>query len=512
MLSRTLLIRVDASVTIGTGHVMRCLALAQAWRQAGNEVVFAMSQTFPAIEARIAAENCAVVRLRGEIAGDEDCECAQMLARKCSSEWVVLDGYLFGVEYQRKIKGAGFRLLVLDDVGLPHGNYADAILNQNIHANETLYPGCRNGATCLLGPQFALLRREFRVLGPVNKEIRRTGTRVLVMMGGTDPENVTEKVLCAVQARSSESLQMIVVVGPGNPHIDGLRRLISEASCQIEIVDNPCSIAELMRWADIAISAAGSTVWELCLLGVPSMLLATAPNQIPGAQELARLGIAVYLGRPHDVVWSRLADEARSLLASQTRRKQMSQAAKNLVDGEGAKRAVDALRAADLKLRRVTEEDCVLLWQWVNDPEVRSASFQTAPIPFAEHKRWFTSKMKSEQTVIYIAEDGTGTPIGQFRVEWDEIGGTAQVGVTIAPEKRGLGFASSLIRRATKQASEETGVRQFHAYIKPENQASLHAFKSAGFSGFERDGSSIHCSVKVDIDEECISGCKCNAR
>lgn len=487
-----ILIRADASVAIGTGHVMRCLALAQAWQDGGGKAVFAMASATRAMETRLAVEQCESVSIPAEGGSCEDAKQTIERARQLDAEWIVVDGYNFDGDYQQQIKNAGFNVLCLDDIGLSKHYPADLILNQNIHANEDLYRNREGYTRCLLGPRFVLLRREFLDRPQAMRSTAEAGRGVLVMMGGTDPENVSAKVMNAAISLSGESLELVVVAGGGNPHIEELERLASRSKGAVRVVKDPDSIPELMLWADLAISAAGSTVWEMCWLGLPAILITLAKNQEPGAAELARRGIALCLGSHEQLDETQLIHELRELVHSRERRQHMAQLGQELIDGKGCQRVLTAMQSSILRLRRANRDDAILLWRWVNEPAVRAASFQTRPISLEEHAAWFAGKINAEQAAIYVAEDHEGTPVGQFRVEWGA-NKEAKVDISIAPDKRGCGIAATLIARATHMASRDVGLQRFHAYIRPENHASIRAFEKAGFSNFERVGETIHC-------------------
>src|SRR5215471_6845492 len=132
----TLLIRADASTAIGTGHVMRCLALAQAWQDAGGDTVFAMAQSTDSIRARLTSESCDIVNVQDAVA---DIRQTIDLAQSRNCEWVVVDGYQFDADYQDALKAAGLRILFLDDYGHSQHYVADLVLNQNVSATPTLY-------------------------------------------------------------------------------------------------------------------------------------------------------------------------------------------------------------------------------------------------------------------------------------------------------------------------------------------------------------------------------------
>jgi RimJ/RimL family protein N-acetyltransferase len=175
----------------------------------------------------------------------------------------------------------------------------------------------------------------------------------------------------------------------------------------------------------------------------------------------------------------------------------MSALATALVDGAGCKRVVAAMKAQCLKLRLATMSDCMLLFDWVNDPAVRAASFQSERISKDEHVAWLSEKLRCDDALIYIAEDARGTPVGQFRVDCTP-NGSALLDVSVAPESRGLGLAEMLIRKGIEAASCERPLRSFDAYIKAENAASLKAFANAGFHKVGELPNSIHWRKEVD--------------
>jgi UDP-2,4-diacetamido-2,4,6-trideoxy-beta-L-altropyranose hydrolase len=486
-----ILIRADVSVAIGTGHVMRCLALAQAWRDAGGEAAFAMAESLPSINDRLRSEGIPLLQLNHPRGSRDDARETVELARSNQANWVVLDGYCFSAEYQRQVKDAGIRLLVVDDNGESSRYFADLVLNQNVHSKEAMYEKRENYTRLLLGSRYVLLRREFWSLQERAKEIPESGRKVLITMGGSDPNNVTAKVVSTLRLVEIKGLQARVLVGGGNLYTASLRDHALRDGAEIGIVTNPHSVTDLMLWADVAVSAAGSTCWEMCFLGVPAILIAVAENQMPGGRELARREIAVLLGATSEITPERIAGELQRVLCSKQQRENMSQRGRELVDGRGCERVLTAMLSAELNLRHAGKSDCRLLWEWANDPSVRAASFQTAMISWDEHEAWFADKL--DNGLIYIAEDQQGNPVGQFRI--DRLpNGEAKVDVSVAPEKRGCGIAAALIQKAVQAAFRETEFLRLHAYVKPENRASLRAFEKAGFTVSERAGSVVHFS------------------
>jgi RimJ/RimL family protein N-acetyltransferase len=148
-----------------------------------------------------------------------------------------------------------------------------------------------------------------------------------------------------------------------------------------------------------------------------------------------------------------------------------------------------------LTLRWASEADCKLLWEWANNPSVRSASFSTGPIPWEVHVEWFASKLRNPDSLIFVASDEQGHPIGQVR--FDVVGlDEAEVGVSLDESFRGKGYGTALIATGIRALLEARPVRIIHAYVKPDNQASQRVFEKAGFQlrGTEnlRDTNALH--------------------
>jgi UDP-2,4-diacetamido-2,4,6-trideoxy-beta-L-altropyranose hydrolase len=478
MTTGTLLVRADAGVAIGTGHVMRCLALAQTWQDIGGRAVFAMAGMTSAIAARLAAESCHIVPIASAVGSSEDASQTVAIATEQKADWIVVDGYQFTAEYQGILKAAGFKLLFLDDYGHASNYFADMVLNQNVSATEALYASREPGVRLLLGPRYCLLRREFSVWLDWKRKVAPLGRRVLVTMGGSDPENLSARVVEGLVRVRLEGLETIVVMGGSSPHSELLESADSPGK-SISVRRDVTNIADLMAWADVAISSAGTTCWELCLLALPALLTDVAENQTAVAHQLARRKCAIYLGGPRDFSAQQLADQLEELLRSTEMRQDLSSRCRELVDGRGAMRVVAAMRA-DLRLRAVQESDCRLLWEWANDPEVRAAAFSPEPIPWEQHQTWFARRMRDPECCILIAEDAESRAVGQFRVDWrsDRDG---EVDVSVASQFRGSGYGGVLIDLGATSVLAKRGER-LHAFVKVENQASRRAFEQAGFA------------------------------
>lgn len=475
-----LLIRVDASTEIGTGHVMRCLALAQAWQHTQGNPIFLMANPIPVLEERLKSEGMEVVHMTREPGSLGDAQETAALAHQFPANWVVVDGYHFSAEYQKTIKTSGLCLLFIDDYGHAEHYYADFVLNQNISAEEQWYQHREPYTQLLLGTRYALLRREFWQWRGWQRTIPPIATKVLVTLGGADPDNVTLKVIQALPLVELDKLEAVIVVGGSNPHYETLEMAVQNSRFPMRLQRNVTNMPELIAWADVAISAGGSTCWELAFMALPSILLILADNQRAIAQKLANLHQAINLGW-HQVVESQnIADILSALLQSTEQRTHMSKVSNQIVDGQGAEAVARKLAANSIQLRPVKKEDCELLWKWANDPEVRSAAFFSNPIDWETHVKWFENNLTSKSCFIFIFEDINNNPIGQVRFDFYN-NKEAEIDISIEKQNRGKGFGSAMINKAIFYLSQKAVINAIHSFIKVENKVSIRTFEKNNF-------------------------------
>lgn len=481
-----LLIRADASLAIGTGHVMRCLALAQAWADAGGNVIFAMADATPAVEERLRNERFEIARAAARVGSAADGEETAQLAHQHGASWVVVDGYEFGAEYQADLKSRGLKVLFIDDNGHAGHYSSDLVLNQNAHARAEMYAKRAPGTRLLLGPGYSLLRNEFTTCRNWARNVPERGTRVLLTMGGSDPKDLTPGILSAIADSSIDGLQIRVVVGGSAQNRCDVAESAARFPGRVEVMPNVANMAELMAWADVAVAGAGTTCWEMCLLGLPAILVVVAGNQRFIAEHLAGIGAAVNAGPAELLDCSSLAQVTAELLDNRDRRLKMSQAARQLVDGLGSERVRAALLNRELSLRSVRESDCRLLFEWADDPVARAASFHSAAISWEDHARWFAERLQDPNSVIYIGENAADEPVGVVRFQIK--GESAVLSVNVAPEFRGRGWGKELIAFATHALVRARSARRVDALVKPDNQASVRLFEANGFrrAGTER--------------------------
>ena len=339
----TLLLRADASTRMGTGHIMRCLALAQAWQEGGGRAAFAVASCPPALSERLIAEGLEAFVLSSSPGSSEDACETGLLARQLAARWIVADGYEFGTDYQRALKETDVRLLVIDDYGHADHYSADIVLNQNLGARPDLYASREPTTQLLLGGQYVMLRREFWRWRGWRREVAEVARRVLVTFGGSDPDNVTLKAAQALARVAASGLEVKIAIGASNPHYEKLQGHFGDG--EFELARNVKDITELMKWADAAITAGGATCLELAFMGVPSVVMILADNQRAIAEPLGVEGIAVNLGWHAGVSEDDITQAAETLLASAEHRAEVARRAQALVDGNGGFRVCQHVRS-----------------------------------------------------------------------------------------------------------------------------------------------------------------------
>lgn len=493
-----LLLRADADAARGAGHVMRCLALADAWHCHGGQVTLLSSHLNPALRQRIEPFGIHLAEIPTPYPDSTDLRATITALENVSGEsselpWLVLDGYHFDTAYQSLVRSAGCRLMVIDDTAHLLRYDADIILNHAANGRHFAYT-CSQDTMLLLGTQFALLRPEFQRWQGLVRDCPEVAREIMVTLGGSDPDNTTLKIIQALEQIAPPDFEVRIVVGPLNPHFEELRRKTASISLRVHLETNVEDVALLMAGADLAIAAAGTTTWELAFMKVPGLLFSLAENQSGVAEAIVKFGAARGLGFPRNLSREQLADAISSLMHDRVERQQMIEKGRDLVDGKGVERVLRVMlhRASEekLRLRAASPEDMLLLWQWANDSVTRRNSFNSEPISWAEHKAWYAERIASPDTRFWILEF-QHVPVGQIRYDRTDAN-KAQISFSIAPVYRGRTFGTQLLRLSADLAGRELGVRAVEGFTFVENRASSHAFIKAGFNVIEEKSIAGH--------------------
>lgn len=490
-----LVLRPDVTPGRGLGHLQRSLALGEAWQRAGGQAVLLVPPVSSGDPER------GVTRLSGRTPSEG--HRAAVTERAASAgipavdtipgeaDWMVLDGYDVAAADQEEARGMARRVGLIDDHGRMAAHVADLVVDQNLGASPDSYgPGVSRS---LLGPGYALLREAFVVpTGGASPNLD-----LLVTLGGS-PSDEAVAFVAATLALLDLPADTVGTVGSlGTP--------VTKRGEVVASLGRPTDLATTLAAARAALSAAGSTAWEMCATGTPAVLVAVADNQEPVGEALADAGVADYLGPVHEADPQRAADAIDSLLSDSTRWEQRRAAGSRLVDGRGADRVVTAMRALDVDLRPATAEDARTLWEWANDPIVRASAFDSTPIAWDDHVAWLDARLADPGTSIHVAVDGD-EPWGQVRLDAvDGARGEAVVGVSVAADRRGQGLAGPLLAAAvTRALAERPDLHRVVAEVKADNAPSRRAFDRAAF--VEVDGTGDRTGDVVTLQRERADG------
>ncbi len=365
-LSSTVIFRVDASLHIGTGHVMRCLTLAHALaargakcqficrNHDGNLISFIERQGFMThalAHSRTASPNPVQISPQPAYANwlgttqiADAVACAPIL-QALSPAWLVVDHYALDAEWERALSGLYRRLMVIDDL-TNRLHDADLLLNQNLGANpENYIRTVPNRCTLLCGPKFALLRPEFARLRSysLNRRLKQPLRKILISLGGVDRENVTGQVVDTLQTISlPRDCRVTVVMGPSAPWAAAIRKQVGSLTDRVRVLVGVTKMAKLMADSDLSIGAAGATSWERCCLGLPSIIAVLADNQRSAAHSLHKANAARIIPTGAHLT-SELATALDELISSRNRLSQLSLCASKISDGAGCERVADSL-------------------------------------------------------------------------------------------------------------------------------------------------------------------------
>ncbi len=340
--STNLFIRADASSKIGFGHLMRCLALAQHWKKQIGNVTFITNCDNADLLKRLESEGFKLVNIEKSFPDPSDWFITGKVLAESRGSWLVCDGYHFDTFFHRNVKNSGTKLLVIDDtVRLKHYD-ADILLNQNAHAKNLVY-SCEKHTSLLLGSEYVMLRDEYRNRNKSSSSINKRVKKILVTLGGTDPRNQTLKILKFIEKIRPKGMKILIATGLSNPNISSLQRAVRESDVSFKLIDASDNMADIIDKCDIAISAGGSTCWELAFMGIPTLVVITADNQQGIAEFLGENGVAVNLGWSDLLIFDNFYNAYHKLISDYKIRQRMSISGQRLIDGYGTDRIVNEM-------------------------------------------------------------------------------------------------------------------------------------------------------------------------
>jgi UDP-2,4-diacetamido-2,4,6-trideoxy-beta-L-altropyranose hydrolase len=319
-MNKKILIRADASNIIGTGHVMRCLTLADEAKQRGWDICFVLRDPPVQFIELICLSGHEVRTLTStnsrpnknfnlldhsdwlSVSQEEDAKETLAVVFEFKPYWVVVDHYALDAKWHEIIKQNCKKIMVIDDLG-DRKLICDILLDQNIGVIAKKYYGnVLYDTKLLLGPKFALLRNEFsnwrdrRLKGKIQSEPRK----LLITMGGVDASDFTLEILKRLlKSKYAKRCDFTVIIGELYPNKSKLNEFVATSNLRIDVLSNVTDIASIMSKSDLCIGAAGSTSWERCCLALPTITLAISKNQIEIAKSLRLHNLAIYSDLDH---------------------------------------------------------------------------------------------------------------------------------------------------------------------------------------------------------------------
>jgi UDP-2,4-diacetamido-2,4,6-trideoxy-beta-L-altropyranose hydrolase len=517
--------RADASSQMGTGHVLRCLALAEALQARGANASLVCRELPGNLIAVIRDRSWPVTVLpapttTGSLSSDayaawlgvepaEDAE-QTMAALDEDPDWIVVDHYGLAASWERRMRLRTAQLLVIDDLAnRPHE--CDALLDQNFSTEgERRYwhlvpESCR----LLVGPSYAVLGPEYA--NARETQLPRDGTvrRVVVYFGGADPANMTGQALAALSAPEFSHLAVDVVIGTNHPNRESLE---AEGTAR----SNTCvhgtrrHIADLLARADLAIGAGGVTTWERMCLGLPALVVSIAENQRLTNEALGAAGLIHYVGNATTVGAAQIRDALGTLLDSPGYLLALSSRGRLLVDGRGAGRVADVMVGGsgnDLILTRHTLHDADVCpagfdsfsFAWIdrcrpdevlalrNMPHVTAQMRSRQPIAERDHLAFLQAYGRLDRYDFVLIDNSLGRYVGVFYVT--NLRSAPEIGKYLGESaylRKGIG------RRATERLLDfcrcRTGLRRLTSRTRRENVRNIAlntklGFRSAGTEG-----------------------------
>ncbi len=477
MLKQKIIFRVDGSSTIGLGHISRCCALADMLKENFEIYFYTRADAQPVIKD-IKQYSTKVVKLNNNISYNE--EAVEWISVLEGNEIIVLDGYNFNTNYQQKIKEKGCKLVCIDDI---HAYYffADAVINHAPGINEKDY-STEPYTQLYLGTDYVLLKKMFleEALKP-GKTFDFHKSPILICFGGADSNNITMQTLEEVMHLFSQK-KINVVVGAAYFHLDELRKIIKEEQhVSLYINLKPKDMLTLMQQSGIAITAASTIALEYICVKGNLFLKQTADNQKDLYNSLIEKRCAY----------------SYELLKDQNNSNEIISNQYKLIDGKSNQRLQKMFNdlseihsSGKLKFVRAKNKDADLLFEWINDPQVRAQSLSTNIITYEVHKNWFSKKMADKNCYLYIVYN-SNVPAGMIR--FDVYNNESTISYLVDKLQRGKGIGFLIINEGIKQFKNDSHfIGCLKATVKNTNIASLKIFENTGFEKENDNANLVH--------------------
>ena len=497
LVKMNILFRVDASLQIGNGHVMRCLTLADALRQEGASCTFVCREhegnllaliqhkghntlALPNSSANISLSATPArqeyLTWLGTIAQEDAWQTITALQALALDRpaWLIVDHYALDSEWESALRPYCQKIMVIDDLA-DRRHDCDLLLDQTFGRDERDYqPLVPEHCTILTGSCYALLRSEFAEWREYSLQRRQELQlkQLLITLGGVDKDNVTGKVLAALNDSDLPSdCHITIVMGKHAPWLDAVTTQAKQLPWSTEVKVDVSNMAELMANSDLCIGAAGSTTWERCCLGLPTIQFTIAINQEKIAEQLQSINVIVWLRK--------IAQLKDHIIFAHKHQKKLALGCATVCDGQGISRVVNKVFSIEsedlfLQLRPISNEDNLFL-KSLQTLEIRKF-FTNPQIPSEdEHRKWFSTISACAESLVLIIEYHS-KKVGMLRVD-NLHAQLPEISIIISTAHAGKGIGVSSL----KTLAEIFKKQKLKAIIHNKNISSIRIFEKSGF-------------------------------
>jgi UDP-2,4-diacetamido-2,4,6-trideoxy-beta-L-altropyranose hydrolase len=496
--------RTDATSQIGTGHFMRCLTLAEGLKQRGANICFVSRELPVHLRDMLIAKGIEFAALGNEAteehAGDlahsrwlgvsqmQDAQATIRALAGKSWDWLFVDHYALDARWESALRAVAKKIMVVDDIA-DRQHDCDVLLDQNFYADMgTRYLGkVPERCQLLLGPQYALLRDEFRKLREQIKPRTGAVNKILIFFGGVDADNFTGHAIKALVECDVAGLKVDVVIGAQHPSREEIKSACQQHGFICHVQTN--KMAELMAAADMAIGAGGSATWERCCLGLPTLVFCTAENQQKQLADAAREGL-LYSPEIKVDLNRTIQRHAAALIENASLRALISRNSMQAVNGRGILRVIASLELSDIEMRMAKLDDSENLFQWRNHPTIRAVSRNMDEIDWQNHQKWFASVLVDSGRMLLIAQRAE-SPVGVVR--FDTQNDEAEISIYVVPGSASSGLGQTILQSAEHWlAVKRPEICKINAHVLGANERSQKLFSGAGYQV-----ESTHYSKKI---------------
>jgi len=476
--------RCDASPEIGTGHVMRCLTLAKHLDHNGWECSFLCAEgsqdAVPAL-----SQSSFPVNLPG--------------AQPNKTDWMIIDHYDLDYTYEAKSREWAKKILVIDDLA-NRSHDCDILLDQTYGSAYLDYKSLvPERCKLLTGSQYALLRPQFAAMRQKARQRRQEKAgrvdSILVSMGGTNIDDITTTVLQALSEIKDKHLIIDVVLGEAACNTDKVKkeagRIQASSLHTVLLHNNISNMADLMVNSDLSIGAGGTTSWERCCLGLPTIMIEVADNQHKIAVQLDNVGAAINLGPHKSLTKDKLSRVIKDMLDVPEKVLGLANASFNVSLGRGLDYLLPHLFEEKIgknivALRFAEPSDACMLFNWQKIPETRKYFRNPEPPSWEDHFKWLEESLSNHCRFNYII-CFNGLSVGVIALDKFNLSSTSkknhyEISILLHPEFKGKGIAKAAINLIKKMMPTSA----FSAEIYPENQPSCKLFQQAGFKKHDK--------------------------